>query len=224
MTPSIFIETLSSMRLPNVFNPWADCCAIHDRSDAAATRRANLLAMLEASLDERVETMWIARDLGYRGGRRTGVPLTDEVHLDDAGQLLGGVELERATTGPIVAERTAAVVWQVLTDISLPVMLWNVFPFHPHERDDPMSNRCHTRSEREATWSILQSLIEMVRPKTVGAIGRDAHMALADLPVSVIYVRHPSYGGQREFIAGMHDHYNVARRGRTRGQLELDVA
>lgn len=224
MTPSIFVETLSSMRLPNVFNPWADRCAIHDRSDAARTRRANLLAMIEAALDERVETMWIARDLGYRGGRRTGVPLTDEVHLDDAGQLLGGVELERATTGPIVAERTAAVVWQVLTDIGLPVMLWNVFPFHPHERDDPMSNRCHTRSEREATWSILQALIEMVRPKTVVAIGRDAHMALAELTVPVICVRHPSYGGQREFIDGMHDHYRVARRGRTRGQLELDVA
>ena len=224
MTPSNFVETLSNMRLPNVFNPWADRCAIHDRSDAAATRRANLLTMLEAALDERVETMWIARDLGYRGGRRTGVPLTDEVHLSDAGQLLGGVELERATTGPIVAERTAAIVWQVLTDIGLPVMLWNVFPFHPHERDDPMSNRCHTRSERETTWPILQALIEMVRPKTVVAIGRDAHMALAELTVPVICVRHPSYGGQREFIDGMHDHYRVARRGRIPGQLELDVA
>ena len=82
MTPSDFVQTLSNMRLPNVFNPWADRCAIHDRSDAAATRRSNLLAMLEAALDERVETMWIARDLGYRGGRRTGVPLTDEVHLN----------------------------------------------------------------------------------------------------------------------------------------------
>lgn len=224
MTPSDFVQTLSNMRLPNVFNPWADRCAIHDRSDAAATRRSNLLAMLEAALDERVETMWIARDLGYRGGRRTGVPLTDEVHLNDAGQLLGGVELERATTGPIVAERTAAVVWQVLTDIGLPVMLWNVFPFHPHERNDPMSNRCHTRSEREATWPILQELIRMVRPKTVVAIGRDAHMALAGLTVPVICVRHPSYGGQREFIDGMHDHYSVPRGGRPRGQLELDVA
>ena len=36
-----------------------------------------------------------------------------------------------------------------------PVMLWNVFPFHPHEADDPMSNRCHTRSER-GHWSARQ--------------------------------------------------------------------
>jgi uracil-DNA glycosylase len=224
MTPSTFVETLASVRLPDVFNPWADRCEIHDRSDAAATRRANLLAMLEASLDERVETMWIARDLGYRGGRRTGVPLTDEVHLDDAAQLLGGVELERATKGPIVAERTAAVVWQVLTDIGMPVMLWNVFPFHPHERNDPMSNRCHTRTERQTTWPILQALVEMIRPKSVVAIGRDAHMALADLTIPVVCVRHPSYGGQREFIDGMHSHYSVATPRRSRGQLELDVA
>jgi hypothetical protein len=50
--------------------------------------------------------MWIARDLGYRGGRRTGVPLADDVHLPLVGQLLGGVELQRATKGPLIAERT----------------------------------------------------------------------------------------------------------------------
>ena len=55
-----------------------------------------------------METIWIARDLGYRGGRRTGVPLTDEVHLTHAAALMGGIALERATEGPAIAERTAA--------------------------------------------------------------------------------------------------------------------
>jgi uracil-DNA glycosylase len=224
MTPTTFVNTLSRMHLPNVFNPWADRCEIHDRRDAAALRRANLRMMLEAVLDADVKTMWIARDLGYRGGRRTGVPLTDEVHLDDAGQLMGGVELERATTGPIVAERTAAVVWQVLSDIGTPVMLWNVFPFHPHEKGDQLSNRCHTRTERQATWSVLQSLVEMIRPETVIAIGRDAQLALADLEVPITCVRHPSYGGQREFMDRMYFHYGVTPSRRGKEQLELDVA
>jgi len=26
-------------------------------------------------------TIWMGRDLGYRGGRRTGLALTDEAHL-----------------------------------------------------------------------------------------------------------------------------------------------
>lgn len=145
MTPRSFVSALAAADLPSVFNPWRDHCAIHDRRDAAARRRANLEGVLAAALAAQVETIWIARDLGYRGGRRTGVPLTDEVHLTHAAALMGGIALERATEGPAIAERTAAVIWQVLCRIGQPVMLWNVFPFHPHETDDPMSNRCHMR-------------------------------------------------------------------------------
>src|SRR6202007_3116907 len=103
--------------LPSVFNPYRETCAHHDRPDAAAVRRRNLERYLEAALDARLDTIWVARDLGYRGGRRTGVPLTDEVHLGPAGALMGGIELERATRGPVVAERTAAIVWRVASPI-----------------------------------------------------------------------------------------------------------
>lgn len=209
MTPRKFVSELSAMRMSSVFNPWSDRCALHDRRDAAARRCDNLERVLEAVLNARVETIWIARDLGYRGGRRTGVPLTDEVHLHHAGVLMGGISLERATQGPIVAERTAAIVWRVLTRIGQPVMLWNVFPFHPHEADDPLSNRCHTRSERELTWPLLQALVEMIGPKRIVAIGRDAHLALGEIGVPTSAVRHPSYGGQRDFITGMFGIYGV---------------
>lgn len=209
MTPESFVATLAATHLPSVFNPWSDRCAVHDRSDAAARRRDNLKRLLEAAMDARVETMWIARDLGYRGGRRTGVPLTDEVHLDQAGVLLGGVALERATQGPIVAERTAAIIWRVLEQIRQPVVLWNIFPFHPHESTDQFSNRCHTRGEREATWPLLQALIAMIQPRQIIAIGRDAYLALGDLDMPTTAVRHPSYGGQREFIEGMFAVYGV---------------
>ena len=67
--------------------------------------------------------MWIARDLGYRGGRRTGVPLTDDVHLECVSRLFGGLPVKRATLGPVVAERTAAVIWSVLNHINCQVFL-----------------------------------------------------------------------------------------------------
>jgi hypothetical protein len=209
MTPKSFVSMLAATRLPNVFNPWGDRCSVHDRRDAAARRRHNLGHFLEAALDVRVETIWIARDLGYRGGRRTGVPLTDEVHLKSASALMGGIALERATQGPIVAERTAAIVWRVLAQIGQPVMLWNVFPFHPHEAEDSLSNRCHNRAERLATWPLLQGLVGMIRPRRIVAIGRDAQLALGDLGIPTDAVRHPSYGGQSEFIAGMFSLYDV---------------
>lgn len=209
MTPRCFVTALSETGLPSVFNPWRDTCAVHDRQDAAARRRTNLERMLEAALEARVETIWIARDLGYRGGRRTGVPLTDEVHLGDAGTLMGGIKLARATEGPVVAERTAAITWRVLGRIGQPVMLWNVFPFHPHEPGSPLSNRCHTRAERQATWPLLQALVDMLRPRKIIAIGRDAQLALSELGVPTEGVRHPSYGGQREFTEGMYSLYGV---------------
>jgi uracil-DNA glycosylase len=209
VTPSKFLAALAQVRLPGVFNPYADCCHVSDRADAAHRRRKNLESFLEASLDCKVKTIWIARDLGYRGGRRTGVPLTDDVHLALVGQLLGGIELQRATKGPVVAERTAAIVWKVLVRIHQPVVLWNVFPYHPHEPDDPFSNRAHTAAEREVALPLLKSLIDMFRPQQLVAIGRDAQQALAELETPVAPVRHPSYGGQSEFMASVFKLYGV---------------
>jgi uracil-DNA glycosylase len=209
VTPSQFVAQLAEMRLPSVFNPYADCCSVYDRADAVRLRKRNLQAFLEAALTSRVDTIWIARDLGYRGGRRTGVPLTDEVHLDLMGQLFGGIELKRATRGPVMAERTAAVVWRVLSRIGQPVVLWNIFPFHPHESDDPFSNRCHTAAERQISLPLLENLVKMFQPQRLVAVGRDAHLALRNLPIPVTTVRHPSYGGEREFVASLYCLYGV---------------
>jgi hypothetical protein len=212
MTPAKFVAALAEYQLAGVFNPYTDLCPVHDRPDATKRRRANFGGFLKAALAARADTLWIARDLGYRGGRRTGIPLTDEVHLIHMAQLFGAVPFQRATRGPIVAERTAAIVWQVIAQIGQPVVLWNVFPFHPHEPDDPFSNRCHTRAEREACKPLLIALIEMMQPRQIIAIGRDAQAALADMGVTAAGVRHPSYGGQAEFINGLFEHYGVERR------------
>ncbi|HTV26264.1 MAG TPA: uracil-DNA glycosylase [Xanthobacteraceae bacterium] len=210
-TPRTFAAALAEICLPSVFNPYRETCVFHDRPDAATLRRRNLERWLEAALDVRVDTLWIARDLGYRGGRRTGVPLTDEVHLGPAGTLMGGIELERATHGPAMAERTAAVVWQVLTRVRRPVVLWNVFPLHPHNAHDPFSNRCHTRVEREATWPLMTALIDMIRPKQIVAIGRDAGIAMSRIDIPIHVVRHPSYGGQAEFATSLCALYGIVR-------------
>ena len=209
MNANEFVAYLSAVKLPAVFNPYADYCQECDRFDAAKLRRKNLQTFLEATLLKRVDTIWIARDLGYRGGRRTGIPLTDEIHLDRLSELLGGVKLNRATKGPAVAERTARVVWKMLLQIGEPVVLWNVFPFHPHEPGAPFTNRCHTSAEREITQPLLEQLISMFQPRQVVAIGRDAHQALRNIGVPVTLVRHPSYGGQAEFSASIRSLYGL---------------
>jgi hypothetical protein len=204
-----FVSLLCDLRFDDVFNPYTDVCPFFDRHDAAAIRRRNLAVVLEAALRGGVKTVWVARDLGYRGGRRTGLALTDEAHLQAHGHLFGASSLARSTKGPVAAERTATVIWRMLVDIEQPIFLWNAFPLHPHDTGSPLSNRCHTRAERQACRHIMVALLDLLLPATVLAIGRDAENALADIGVLAKPIRHPSYGGQPEFIDGIARHYGL---------------
>lgn len=210
MTVESFLDGLVALRSCHAFNPYRDVCEVHDSTNGPEIRRRNLRLVLHAAMEHHVETLWVARDLGYRGGRRTGLALTDEAHLASHGSLYGRLPLEKATRGPLMAERTAKVVWSAICEVDRPVFLWNVFPLHPHAPGDPLSNRCHTRAERNSSAHLLQWLVDALRPKTIVAIGGDAAAALADFQVPAIAVRHPSYGGQREFLAGIATAHGLA--------------
>ncbi len=204
-----FVTELAGIRLGGVFNPYVDRCAVSDRREAPAIRRANLVAYMRAA-EGKVGSIWFGRDLGYRGGRRTGLALTDEHHLEALSLRYGGVQVAQATKGPPVRERTAAVVWSVLRRLLEAPFLWNVFPLHPYEPDDPMSNRCHTIGERRVCAPAVGALVEWLKPERLVAIGKDAYKALNELGYACHYVRHPSYGGQVEFIRGIEELYGLA--------------
>lgn len=218
-----FLDDLSGLSFPHAFNPYSEKCAVHDIDEAPAIRRKNLEAILLAATTNGIDSLWIGRDLGYRGGRRTGLPLTDEAHLSSHAAIFGCTSLSRATKGPMVAERTATIIWRMLESIGRPVFLWNVFPLHPHEEGDPLSNRCHTRAERQACRSLLVWLLRTLNPRHVVAIGKDAQSALADLDISAVSVRHPSYGGQTEFITGITTLYKLPKARRESRQLSLSL-
>jgi uracil-DNA glycosylase len=218
-----FLDDLSALKFPHAFNPYSEKCAIHDVDEAPSIRRKNLEAILLAATTNGIDSLWIGRDLGYRGGRRTGLPLTDEAHLSSHAAIFGCTSLSRATKGPMVAERTATIIWRMLETIGRPVFLWNVFPLHPHEEGDPLSNRCHTRTERQACRSLLVWLLRTLNPRHVVAIGKDAQNALADLEIAAVGVRHPSYGGQAEFITGITTLYNLPKARRENPQMSLSL-
>ena len=199
-----FVEAVARLRLPSVFNPYSDKCPHFDMPDATARRRSNLQLQLQAAIDLEVDTVWVGRDLGYRGGRRTGIALTDEANLASVRASFGDdLRISRATIGPATAERTAAVVWRMMRRLNAPVFTWNVFPLHPHELLSPLTNRCHTRKEREFARPILLKLIELLRPSRIVAIGNDAAAGLAEMGIDCLKVRHPSYGGISDFQRGI---------------------
>ncbi|MDQ2765461.1 MAG: uracil-DNA glycosylase [Pseudomonadota bacterium] len=212
MTPDVFLAELAQVRLDAVFNPYSDHCPDHDLPGSHLCRRRNLEAALRAAWTTQGGSVWIARDLGYRGGRRTGLPLTDEVHLSHFSAAWGGLTLRKATASPAVAERTAAIVWAMLRHVGQPVFLWNLFPLHPHEAGDPMSNRAHTLAERRIGEAFLVHLLEALKPEKIVAIGNDAAIALQRLGLAHTKVRHPSYGGQRAFCDGVGAAYGLCQK------------
>ena len=91
------------------------------------------------------------------------------------------------------------------------IFLWNVFPLHPHEPDDPFTNRAHNSRERRAGEEMLLQLIGLLRPKRLIAVGKDAAITARRLAKDeeVVQVRHPSYGGQREFLHQVFELYDL---------------
>lgn len=205
-----FVAALQATRLENCFNPYADRCSVHDLPDAPTVRANMLSEMLDRAAERSVDAIWIGRDLGYRGGRRTGLALTDDVHFTRH-LARWGVASKRPTAGPPVAERTASIVWELLDVIPENVFLWNVFPLHPHGVDDPFSNRQHSRRERKVGEEILSCLIDVLRPSRIVAVGNDAAEVAKrhSNKLASISVRHPSYGGQTIFRQQIRDLYSV---------------
>lgn len=211
-----FVSTVAALRFENCFNPYVDRCEVHDHENAPNLRATALSAMLKSAVREPIDAIWLGRDLGYRGGRRTGLALTDDVHIDRHVKRWD-LSAERPTIGTAVAERTAAVIWSMLDQIDARIFLWNVFPLHPHEAGKPFSNRQHNARERRAGEEVLKILITLLRPMRIIAIGNDAAAAASRVveAVPVVWVRHPSYGGQTQFLRQITEIYEVVTQARS---------
>jgi hypothetical protein len=187
--PAEFVSSLQGLKFENVFNPYSDRCTVHDLEDAPSRRSKALLDLLETAAATEFDALWSGRDLGH------------DVHLTILATRWN-ISIERATTGSMVAERTAAVIWSMLALVPAAVFLWNVFPLHPHEPDDPFSNRSHRPHERAVGEALLAELVGMLRPRRLVAIGNDAAKVAFRLAAltEAVQVRHPSYGGQSDFV------------------------
>ena len=198
---SAFIDELSSLSFRDTFNPYSDYCIENDIESAPQIRKKTLFDILTKASQVEVSSIWIGRDLGYRGGRRTGLALTDDVHIENHAARWG-VKPINPTKGICISERTAAMIWSVLDNIDENIFLWNAFPFLPHLSNLPFTNRNHNSIERKCGIEILEQLINIVEPRYLIAIGNDAFNTASRIKTTceVKKVRHPSYGGHNIFL------------------------
>ncbi|MFP2897873.1 uracil-DNA glycosylase [Corallococcus sp. 4LFB] len=171
---------------------------------APQVREANLRGYLQSLQQFPIKAAWIGQDFGYLGGRRTGLPLTDELRLPSFEKLYKTVPLKKATCTEAAREATASEAWKLLPTYShQPPLLWNVAPLHPHKPSDPMSNVPFSRAAAKQCLPLLAELLNHFSPSVVIAVGRHAERALAQLGVPASYVRHPSHAGQYKFREGI---------------------
>ena len=85
---------------------------------------------------------------------------------------------------------------------SLPI-LWNAFPFHPFQTDDPDTNRVPAAAELAIGAPFIAALLRLFPIERVVAIGNQAAASLTRMSIAHDKVRHPSQGGKQLFVAGI---------------------
>ncbi len=147
---------------------------------------------------------------GYRGCRITGIPFTSgRAFLKIPHPLLIALK-DKIHLPKIETESTATIVWNYLSTTEKIPLFWNSFPFHPHEKGKIRGNRTPDDAEIKFGVEILKTVHLIYNPEIVAGIGQKGATALKQIfPEQAIrYIRHPSFGGKSQFIAGMNDTFD----------------
>lgn len=165
----------------------------------------NLRIFLEYLIRSKSQVLLIGEAPGYKGCRITGIPFTSGMTIKNSQhEALTRLKPE-ICLHETMPENTASILWDFLgTNKPIPI-LWNAFPFHPHEEGIPESNRKPNKAELIEGMGYLRTVYEIFRPKKLFALGRVGENSMKALfpAEEIIYIRHPSHGGKKQFVEGM---------------------
>ena len=123
-------------------------------------------------------------------GKRTSRP--DSPYLTSTAQRRSGMN-----------EPTDTYIWGAIVENGLDpqsVLLWNIYPFHPHKEGNLFSNRTPTNSELAAGLIYTQNLLALFcKNLHIAAIGRKSAETLNTAGIAAAAMRHPANGGARQF-------------------------
>lgn len=196
-----FEKEVFSIESSEVFwNPYNGENPELDLPDGYLIRRNNLKNYLK-QFSKNPKYMLIGEAPGPWGCRFSGLAFTSERQLVEGSLPFSGEQ--SSTFSPPVVERSGSILWGILKPYHPEFFVWNSIPFHPTDPGEPLSIRTPKKSELKHYTYILQNMIEIIKPKSLVAIGRKSELSLEYLGFECVYVRHPSYGGANEFRAGI---------------------
>lgn len=218
----LFVSSLTDYRRENVFNPWGDFDPDYDIAYARSVRKAQLERYLARRLG-RAKVLLVAEACGYQGCRFTGVAMTCErmmlsLHPDVNAKMVIGAPGRRTSrdTSPFIPkdiqrkcgfnEPTDTVVWNACLSAGLGAeefLLWNIFPFHPHQPGKMLTNRTPTEKELADGLAYTRALLALTGPLPLFAVGKKSEETLRAAGFDVCGLRHPANGGANLFREGL---------------------
>ncbi|EEG79068.1 uracil-DNA glycosylase [Dethiobacter alkaliphilus] len=215
-----FIQALQNHKpLECVCNPWRDYHHEYDiGEEAPALRAAHLQHYLHLRVPQ-ARFILVAEALGYQGGRFSGIAMTSErillnnhQHVQPAA-VFDPQHFRRTSSKDSkhlsatqkklgFNEPTATVVWGEIRDNNISpsdVILWNIFPFHPHKAGQPLTNRTPKEAEKEEGLVYVKMLQQLCPKAEIIAIGNQSHQTLQKYGIENKKVPHPSMGGVTRF-------------------------
>ncbi|HYG78535.1 MAG TPA: uracil-DNA glycosylase [Planctomycetota bacterium] len=199
-----FLEHLRTARTgKDLFNHYASVDTRLDLANGARIRCANLLSYLRHFREQPPAVIVVGEAAGYRGNRFTGIPFTSEHTLLHHRFFSGGAYARSACREQPWREASGSIVWETLSALPRPVMLWGIVPFHPHKPGNPLSNRTPTRAEQEQGRALFEEFRTLFSEPRLIAAGRIASAMLEKAGLKHTAVRHPSHGGKVDFQKGL---------------------
>ena len=199
-----FLELLRAPVGARVFNPWTQVDVGTDVHDNAAAER---LQRLRAHMNVKARLLLVGEAPGYQGCHVSGIAFTSE-RLLLAGSIPRLEVWQRLSTRTLPwSEPSATTVWGTLHELGIAehTLLWNAFPWHPHNEGQLQTNRTPTLAERRLGMPVLQALLRAQPKARVLAVGRTAAASLQEMGLKVPTLRHPSMGGAAQFRAQLRE-------------------
>jgi uracil-DNA glycosylase len=166
-------------------------------------RRNNLLVYLTKMKTLNSTILFLGEAPGYKGCRLSGLAFTSEKILFE-NEFFANEDMQFINDrNKLESEISATIVWSEIQKLKITPLIWNIFPFHPHNLNDIKSNRTPTNIELEEGKVFLLELLKIFEIKEIVALGRKPQLILEKILLNHQYVRHPANGGKKDFIEGL---------------------